>query len=237
MPRELVHDRIEVVGAARVRPCVRLSPKSNVLAVAGEGTTVNLYDLAPREWVPTRTMGSLRRHDLAEVTRLQRYPGLGHTARQALDLLSACLIHRFQHDYAIRHVNWDTGAYEFEALVEAGTAYPTEDPVKTLTVKAVHEGQRRLGLGVYELAHATYRDAGADLEIAFDAGGGARTVAVTPSNANNAPCSGSTRTAPRSWRPTLRPGAGQPGSRAPNSSGRRSGNWRAPAAEYCQTSA
>ncbi|GAB2956299.1 Hsp70 family protein [Streptomyces pseudoechinosporeus] len=90
------------------------------------------------------------------------------------------LYDHIQHDYAIRHVNRDTGAYEFEALVEAGTAYPTEDPVKTLTVKAVHEGQRRLGLAVYELAHATYRDAGADLEIAFDAGGGARTVAVTP---------------------------------------------------------
>ncbi|GGL06142.1 Hsp70 family protein [Streptomyces flaveus] len=90
------------------------------------------------------------------------------------------LYDHIQHDYAIRHVNRDTGAYEFEVLVEAGTAYPTEDPVKTLTVKAVHEGQRRLGLAVYELAHATYRDAGADLEITFDAGGGARTVAVTP---------------------------------------------------------
>ncbi|MEE1939996.1 Hsp70 family protein [Streptomyces sp. TRM 70361] len=90
------------------------------------------------------------------------------------------LFDHIQHDYAIRHVDRDTGAYEFETLVEAGTAYPTADPVRTLTVRAVHGGQRRLGLAVYELAHATYRDAGAELEIAFDAGGGARTVAVTP---------------------------------------------------------
>ncbi|GGL06159.1 hypothetical protein [Streptomyces flaveus] len=101
MPREFIHERIELVGADRVRPCVRLSPKGNVLAVAGEGTTVNLYDLTPQDWVPSRTMGSLRRHDLAEVTRLQQYPDLGHTARQALDLLSACLVHRFQHDIGI----------------------------------------------------------------------------------------------------------------------------------------
>lgn len=90
------------------------------------------------------------------------------------------LYDHIQHDYAIRHVDRVTGAYEFETLVEAGTAYPTVEPVKTLTVKAVHDGQRRLGLAVYELAHATYRDSSAELEIAFDAGGGARAVAVTP---------------------------------------------------------
>ncbi|MGH3389119.1 MAG: Hsp70 family protein [Actinomadura sp.] len=90
------------------------------------------------------------------------------------------LFDHIQHDYAIRHVDRDTGAYEFEILVEAGTAYPTPEPVRTLTVKAVHERQRRLGLAIYELAHATYRDASAELEIAFDAGGGARAVAVTP---------------------------------------------------------
>ncbi|MGI5197130.1 hypothetical protein ACQEVY_26465 [Streptomyces sp. CA-288835] len=102
MPHQLIHERIELVGTGRVQPpCARLSPKGNVLAVAGEGTSVNLYDLTPQDWVASRTMGALRRHDLAEVTRLQRYPGLGHTARQALDLLSACLIHRFQHDIGI----------------------------------------------------------------------------------------------------------------------------------------
>lgn len=90
------------------------------------------------------------------------------------------LYDHIQHDYAIRHVNSDTGMYEFEPLVEAGTAYPTAEPVKTLTVKAVHDRQRRLGLAVYELAHATYRDSSAELEIAFDAGGGARAVHVTP---------------------------------------------------------
>jgi len=84
-----------------------------------------------------------------------------------------------QHDYVIRHVNRDTGAYEFEPLVPAGTEYPTPAPIKTMTIKAVRDGQRNLGLAIYERAHATYRDAGADLEIMFDAGGGARAVAVS----------------------------------------------------------
>lgn len=83
-----------------------------------------------------------------------------------------------QHDYAIRHVAAGSGMYEFETLVQAGTAYPTPEPVKSLTIKAIHPGQRRLGLAIYELAHATYRDASADLEIIFDADGGARTVPV-----------------------------------------------------------
>ncbi|MDQ0578331.1 Hsp70 family protein [Streptomyces rishiriensis] len=89
------------------------------------------------------------------------------------------LFDHIQHDYAIRHLDRDTGAYEFETLVEAGTAYPTEEPVKTLTIRAVHERQWRLGLAIYELAHATYRDASAELEIAYDTAGGARAVAVT----------------------------------------------------------
>ncbi|HEX6358153.1 Hsp70 family protein [Actinophytocola sp.] len=82
-----------------------------------------------------------------------------------------------QHDYAIRHVDARTGTYEYEVLVEAGTAYPTQEPVRSITIKAIHPAQQRMGIAVYELAHAT---SGADLEIVFDALGGARTVAVTP---------------------------------------------------------
>lgn len=85
-----------------------------------------------------------------------------------------------QHDYAIRHVDEGTGAFAFAPLVEAGTGYPTEEPVRTLTIKAVHDGQRELGLAVYELSHVTATDRGAEVEIVFDRDGGARTVPVTP---------------------------------------------------------
>ena len=84
-----------------------------------------------------------------------------------------------QHDYLIRHVDPETGDYAFEPLVESGTPYPTPEPVRSLGIRAVRDGQRRLGLAVYELAHATHRDA-ADLEIVFDAAGGARAVPVSP---------------------------------------------------------
>jgi molecular chaperone DnaK (HSP70) len=85
-----------------------------------------------------------------------------------------------QHDYAIRHVAAGSGGYEFETLVTAGTAYPTPEPVRSLTIRAIHPGQRRMGIAIYELAHATYRDDSAELEIMFDATGGARTVEVSP---------------------------------------------------------
>lgn len=84
-----------------------------------------------------------------------------------------------QHEYAIRHVG-DGDSYEFETLVAAGTAYPTPEPVRSLTIRAIHPGQRRLGIAIYERAHATYRDASASREIVFDADGGARTVPVSP---------------------------------------------------------
>ncbi|MFJ9029506.1 hypothetical protein ACIRQP_13450 [Streptomyces sp. NPDC102274] len=101
MPDHLVHRRIELVGAPPERPRVRLSPSGNVLAVAGDGPTVNLYDLTSKESALTRSMGSLNREDLAEVARLRRYPDLGPTARHALALLSACLEHGFRHDIGI----------------------------------------------------------------------------------------------------------------------------------------
>jgi hypothetical protein len=84
-----------------------------------------------------------------------------------------------QHDYAIRHVNRDTGAYEFETIVTAGTEYPTPEPIRTLTIKAIRDGQKNLGIAIYEIAHASFREASSDLEIVFDAHGGARTIAVT----------------------------------------------------------
>jgi molecular chaperone DnaK len=84
-----------------------------------------------------------------------------------------------QHDYVLRHVNPVTGTDEYEMLVPAGTGYPTPEPVKTVTITAIHDGQRRLGLAIYELTHATARD-GAEVEIMYDANGGARAVPVSP---------------------------------------------------------
>jgi len=84
-----------------------------------------------------------------------------------------------QHDYEIRHVT-EGGAYDFEPLVRAGTSYPTAEPVTTLTLKAVHDGQTRMGINVFECAHGSYRDDGAEVEIVYDAHGGARAVVDTP---------------------------------------------------------
>jgi molecular chaperone DnaK (HSP70) len=123
-----------------------------------------------------------------DLLRMQFDPGTVHLDRPleavatgAAGIAGGRELHdHIQHDYAIRHVDSRTGTYAFETLVEAGTPYPTPKPIRSLTIKAIHHGQRHLGIAVYELAHSTYRDGGADLEIVFDAEGGARTVGVTP---------------------------------------------------------
>lgn len=121
-----------------------------------------------------------------DVVRTQFDPGIVHLDRPLEAVAAGAAViaggyelhDHIQHDYAIRHLDPDTGDYAFETLVQAGTEYPTVEPVRSLTVKAVWDGQEELGLAVYELAHATYRDGGADLEIVFDRDGGARTVPV-----------------------------------------------------------
>jgi len=120
MPGELVHERIELVGAPRERPRVQLSPKGDVLAVVGDGPTVSLYDLAPQESAFTRSIGSLNRQDVAEVTRLQRHPGLGHTAQQVLALLLACLEYRFRHDIWLGDATSVTGLADTEIELGEG---------------------------------------------------------------------------------------------------------------------
>jgi len=172
----------------------RLLRDKDVLGRAGRGLRKALDDAAARGYPSGEISavfmvgGSSLIPAVQDLLRMQFDPAIIHLDRplEAVAAGAAAIaggqeLHdHIQHDYAIRHVAARTGSYEFETLVEAGTAYPTPEPVKSLTIKAIHPRQRRLGIAIYELAHATYRDASADLEIIFDADGGARAVAVTP---------------------------------------------------------
>jgi molecular chaperone DnaK (HSP70) len=165
---------------------------TDILGRAGRGLRKALDDAAARGYPSGEISavflvgGSSLIPAVQDLLRMQFDPSVVHLDRplEAVAAGAAAIaggqeLHdHIQHDYAIRHVAARTGTYEFETLVQAGTAYPTAEPVKSLTIKAIHPGQRRLGIAIYELAHATYRDASADLEIIFDSGGGARTIAV-----------------------------------------------------------
>jgi molecular chaperone DnaK (HSP70) len=170
----------------------RLLRDRDVLGRAGRGLRRALDDAAARGY-PAGEMaavflvgGSSLIPVVQDLIRLQFDPAIVHLDRPleavaagAAGIAGGLELHdHIQHDYAIRHVSARSGGYEFETLVRAGTAYPTAEPVKSLTIKAIHPGQRKLGIAIYELAHATYRDASADLEIIFDADGGARAVPV-----------------------------------------------------------
>jgi len=132
------------------------------------------------------TGGSCLIPAVQDVVRLQFNPALVHLDRPleavaagAAGIAGGQELHdHIQHDYEIRHVA-DSGEYQFEPLVRAGTSYPTAEPVRTLTLRAIHHGQRRMGINIYERAHDTWRDDSADMEIIYDAGGGAHTVPVT----------------------------------------------------------
>lgn len=85
-----------------------------------------------------------------------------------------------QHDYAVRHVDPRTQDYGYRPIVPAGTQYPTDGPIASVTVKGSYDGQEELGIAVFELASTVSRldDAGA-VELVFDAAGAARVVEVT----------------------------------------------------------
>jgi molecular chaperone DnaK (HSP70) len=119
----------------------------------------------------------------------QRFdPGIVHSDRplEAVAVGAAAqaggmeLFDHIQHDYAIRHVNSGSGDYEFTTLVAAGTEYPTEEPIASFGVKGIRDGQTHLGLAIFEMAHAIYREASSELELVFQPDGSARTLSVTP---------------------------------------------------------
>jgi molecular chaperone DnaK len=84
-----------------------------------------------------------------------------------------------QHDYAIRFVNPKTGAYDYKVVVKRGTPYPTDKPVTRLTIKASFDGQKQLGIAIFELAEQR-SNATTGTELVFDPSGAARMIQVTP---------------------------------------------------------
>ncbi len=82
-----------------------------------------------------------------------------------------------QHDYAIGYVNREKGCDDFRILVNAGTPYPTPEPVTRLTIKSHYDGQLQLGLKIFELGQP--RNKNIDGELIFDLSGAARIRAVS----------------------------------------------------------
>jgi len=85
-----------------------------------------------------------------------------------------------QHDYAIRWINPQKGDYDYRAIVKRGTTYPSQDPVAKLTVKATYEGQKQLGIAIFEMGEQRQRGGAQAVELVFDPSGAARVVNVTP---------------------------------------------------------
>jgi molecular chaperone DnaK len=84
-----------------------------------------------------------------------------------------------QHDYAIRFVNPKTGSYDYKVIIKRGTPYPTEQPNSLLTVKASFDGQKQLGIAIFEMSEQQ-PISNSGMELVFDPSGAARIMQVTP---------------------------------------------------------
>lgn len=83
-----------------------------------------------------------------------------------------------QHDYAIRWRSPATGEYDYRVFLRRGTPYPTAGPVARLRVKATYDGQRNLGLAIFELGDTRHHGTGL-IDLVFDPSGAARLATVT----------------------------------------------------------
>ena len=83
-----------------------------------------------------------------------------------------------QHDYAIRYTNPETGEYAYKTIVQKGTSYPTAEPVASMTIKASHNGQTRLGIAIFEIS-AQSSENKENFELVFDFEGYARMMPLT----------------------------------------------------------
>ena len=84
-----------------------------------------------------------------------------------------------QHAYAIRYLDQKMGQYSYRTIVERGTAYPSQEPICRLTVKASHDDQQQLGVAVFEMGDPHGQPA-TTVELVFDPSGAARITQVSP---------------------------------------------------------
>ncbi len=85
-----------------------------------------------------------------------------------------------QHDYAIRYLNPQKGAYDYRVIVARGTPYPTPAPVTRLAVKSSYDGQTRLGIAIFEMGEARAQKSSPPVELVFDPTGAVRILQVAP---------------------------------------------------------
>ena len=85
-----------------------------------------------------------------------------------------------QHNYAIRYINPQKGDYDYYTIVEKGTPYPSSEPIARLAVKASYEGQKQLGIAIFEIGDQHFQQPENAVELVFDPGGAARVVQLTP---------------------------------------------------------
>lgn len=87
-----------------------------------------------------------------------------------------------QHDYAIRFVDPVNCDYDYRKIIKRGTSYPSKKPVTKLKIKSSYEGQKNLGLAIYEISeHYTKSKSN---ELVFDPTGAARIVEISPEEEN-----------------------------------------------------
>lgn len=110
--------------------------------------------------------------------RVQIHRPLDAVARGAAAFVAgADFFDYIQHDYAVRFVDPESGDYQFSILVKRGTHYPTAAPVRKV-IKGTYDGQRQLGIAIFELGDGSLSRHGA-LELVFDASGAARLAPVS----------------------------------------------------------
>ena len=84
-----------------------------------------------------------------------------------------------QHDYSIRHIEPQTGIYDFPVIVKAGSSYPSSGVLFSKNVRATYDGQIQLGIQVFEIANKDYAQSSTSLEMQTDSDGTLRLVNIS----------------------------------------------------------
>jgi WD40 repeat protein len=116
LPQDLVSDSIELGLVDDPTPCVRLSPKGDVLAVVKGSATIDFYSvsLLKLRRIIGRPMSLMTHTDLADVVAFLENPVRDVRFRQTLELLRACLEYRYRHDIGIGDAEKAVAASEYD---------------------------------------------------------------------------------------------------------------------------
>jgi len=101
-------------------------------------------------------------------------------ARGACSLVAGIdFFDHIQHTYTLRSIDIESNDYKFTDIVPKGTTYPSDEPVFEKFIRPISDGQKDLGIAIFERGETPAKSSSQKMEVVYDPKGSVRLSRIT----------------------------------------------------------